>query len=110
MATYPGNQIPIFDINVVGMQIHNLQQQLTEYGRIVSQQQQAITQLLQKQQTDSSVQWPSYQGNRTFPRLMNGNTRNSSSIPPPQVQRKPKSNPRRRTPKDVTLGDFMPNR
>lgn len=106
MASYPGKQIPIYDINILGFQLQNLQQQMTDYSRIVSEQQQAIMQLLQKQQNAHTVEWPSVV-RPTYPQLMNGNTRNSSSFP--LVSNKPRVNTRRRAPKVVTLGDFMPN-
>lgn len=105
MTSYPGNQIPTYDINLIGMQMHNLQQQMTEYGRIVSQQQQAIMQLLQKQQAIGTVQWPSIRDHR-YQQLIEKNTRNSSSFP--AVLKKPQFNSRKRTPKNITLGDFMP--
>lgn len=109
MVSYQGKQIPIYDINVIGLQLQNLQQQMTDYGRIVSEQQQAIMQLLQKQQTMNTVQWPSVGSYNTYPPLMKVNPRNSrDSFSFPQVPNKSRFNQRRRTPKDMTLGDFIP--
>ena len=112
MTSYPGNQshFPIYDINLVGMQLQSLQQQMTEYSRVVSQQQQAIMQLLQQQHTTTNTaQWPLVR-NQNFPNLMDQKrTKNNTSSPSTsQVQRKPGNNPRKRAPKERTLGDFIP--
>ena len=104
MTSFPSNPTPFYDFNLVGIQLQNLQRQMTEHSRIVAQQQQAIMQLLQQQQTNNTVEWPSMRTQR-IPQLMNMDTngaRVSSQF------RTGSSNPRRRTPRDTTLGDFIP--
>nr|ABQ08077.1 hypothetical protein [Adineta vaga]ABQ08078.1 hypothetical protein [Adineta vaga] len=116
MSVFPNNQL--LNVNdVFGLQFQNLQQQMTDFSRIVAQQQQMIIQLLQSQQQPvNTVQWPSLrppqvpQGQVNRQTLKPRTQKGPNSIPgAPPAQRNAQSNSHKRTPKNITLGNFLPN-
>ncbi|CAF1549133.1 unnamed protein product [Adineta ricciae] len=116
MSVFSNNQL--LNVNdVFGLQFQNLQQQLTDFGRVVAQQQQVIMQLLQNQQQPvNTVQWPSLPPPQAFQSQVNQQTskprkqKGTNPIPgAPPAKRNAQSNSRKRTPKNITLGNFLPN-
>ncbi len=99
-------------------QLQNLQQQMQEYNPIVMQQQKLIIQLLQKEQqyiNEFNLQWPSLREarSRLFQRkksnskhsIYNNNAENEC---PPTRSRQNSKKQKKKTPRNVHLGDFMP--
>ncbi|CAF1139493.1 unnamed protein product [Rotaria socialis] len=106
MALYQGqtnNLTGTYDVNFLGLQVHNLQKQMNEYNNVITNQQQLLTELIDKRERDErnlNVHWP---------KIRDSHDSNGPKIAPPRRNEHTNPPPQRHTHNSARLNRYGQN-